>query len=1120
MGRIKDLNSATIGENDNIVFDGFNGTRRMTYSDLKQKLKDDGFSAESSGVVRYDKTQSLDASQKKTARENISAVSEADVENKINAFAVKYASAQALTASQKRTARTNIGAIDATQADSIAETNITNHAVRYDTAQEITSDEKQQARENIDVPSTAEVTTEIGTALNDSAVRYDIVQSLTDMQKATARSNIGAADDYKLTDLKSALNYSLYQLERGYIDAATGNKVDSEHIVRTKNKIPLAVYKTLEYSDPGIVKQAGTHFTGAYVAYFNGTTHINNQNISDRFAPGVTGADSVYLCFVFDNDFSVSASFDEDVTVSVHQTANESVASIYAGKKISIIGDSIDTFNQYGFRYESYYMYYPAEDITKVNQTWWKQVIDTSGAVLEVNASFSGSLVTKDTSSTNAPDFYERVSIIGSPDVIFVALGVNDSIALVELGDYDFTTAYQSLSESTFRTAYIKGMKALIATYPNARIVCIAERMKTQYKESISYIANKLGATFIDASDYTTSGSKNPHPNCYGMKQIAEHVLSPVDSMLKQNLVSADAKVTGASLEIMRTVTNDFSVSKQFIKPDLINGYIDGSNGNFIAGSYFVSTANRITTNGNELIRILPGEKLPQNIIVSLYNANNQFVINMDAVADGNEFVLNLPSNVKSIIINANYGANTDPIPYLFTVIVEPVTVKGICIEPTFSSGYIESGTGNYISGSYFASTTNKIETEGNQIIKVRLRYKQAQAVFISAYDSEETYMFNEDMVSVDGEYILYISNNVKYIIINVYYGSSTRLSPYMFSARIESLNDENGIDFCVTPRAILPFMPEIPEDASNYFRAVELNTGGIRVDSPTVFWDSLQNKWGMVYTEYQGDNSDPHTWHGRICAAHSYDLRNWINDGVILDRDYETEGAFDRYGLTGSYIVIKDNKYYLFYCGSPIGGWYESGELKIGIAIGTDLMNLERYSGNPVMAPDVTKWYRYKLYKTQIVKHGDTYYNFFNAAYTPDGTDSWVERMGFATSKDLLHWEINDQPLFEKEYYDLVVKQGYKHFITGDPCIYDIGDQYYYMDLFSAFNPTITWTSGGTTVSYAKTLKKNFPYGWEIFKWSMSKTPYTKSCVAYRGTKQYKFFTDYYYAVMGCVYE
>lgn len=217
------------------------------------------------------------------------------------------------------------------------------------------------------------------------------------------------------------------------------------------------------------------------------------------------------------------------------------------GKSVSIIGDSIDTFDQDGYKISGYNMYYPALGVTDVNQTWWMQVIKASGASLEINASWSDSRVTDTHPSASYPDFYDRVEVIGTPDVIFVTLGTNDSSNNVSLGDYDFVTDYDALSESEFRPAYIKGMKALQSLYPSSTIVAIMEKMSASYVESIEYICSHLGIKCINASDY--AGASGVHPGAVGMSQIARLVLFPTDETLNQRHMPADASSVGARVE-------------------------------------------------------------------------------------------------------------------------------------------------------------------------------------------------------------------------------------------------------------------------------------------------------------------------------------------------------------------------------------------------------------------------------------------------------------------------------------------------------------------------------------------------------------------------------------------
>lgn len=232
--------------------------------------------------------------------------------------------------------------------------------------------------------------------------------------------------------------------------------------------------------------------------------------------------------------------------------------SRFAGRKVSIIGDSISTFDAAGYRTDGYVQYYPRAGVsdpalTEPSQTWWMRVINASDAALEVNASASGSLATNQRASftpANSPDFYARCAMLGNPELIFVALGTNDSIAGVALGEYDYETAYASLSEATFRTAYIKGLKALMANYPAAKIVPVIFHMGDGYAESILEIGEALDIEVVDArsyQDYNNTG----HPGMTGMREISSMVLYHVDPELRTEGVPADAAAVGEEIHVL-----------------------------------------------------------------------------------------------------------------------------------------------------------------------------------------------------------------------------------------------------------------------------------------------------------------------------------------------------------------------------------------------------------------------------------------------------------------------------------------------------------------------------------------------------------------------------------------
>ena len=72
--------------------------------------------------------------------------------------------------------------------------------------------------------------------------------------------------------------------------------------------------------------------------------------------------------------------------------------SPYAGKRFSVLGDSISTFE--GYNPPEYNVFYNREKqkvsgVERVEDTWWKKVIDTLGGELLVNNSWSGSLVAR-----------------------------------------------------------------------------------------------------------------------------------------------------------------------------------------------------------------------------------------------------------------------------------------------------------------------------------------------------------------------------------------------------------------------------------------------------------------------------------------------------------------------------------------------------------------------------------------------------------------------------------------------------------------------------------------------------------------------------------------------------
>lgn len=128
----------------------------------------------------------------------------------------------------------------------------------------------------------------------------------------------------------------------------------------------------------------------------------------------------------------------------------------YAGKTLSILGDSISTFAGYipvadGFNLEHLARYPRDNLLTDVQETWWMQVIEALDARLGINDSWRGATcsgaapVTSGTTGENAAmcnlTRIENLGSNGTPDVILFYGGTNDLAHVSKVGTFDPATA-------------------------------------------------------------------------------------------------------------------------------------------------------------------------------------------------------------------------------------------------------------------------------------------------------------------------------------------------------------------------------------------------------------------------------------------------------------------------------------------------------------------------------------------------------------------------------------------------------------------------------------------------------------------------------------------------------
>lgn len=229
----------------------------------------------------------------------------------------------------------------------------------------------------------------------------------------------------------------------------------------------------------------------------------------------------------------------------------------YKGKTVSILGDSISTFE--GYIPLTHRRRYPQDDLlADVNDTWWMKTLAALGATLGVNDSWAGSTVSN-YRDANESDFgpdaamasltrIRNLGANGSPDIIFFFGGTNDAGKMIEKGVFDPENApsspdLEAFKWNSFADAYPEAISRLRYFYPNAEIIAMTPSISSGYydNERLSEFAEMiLGICVhykIKCVDLRKSGitpemlPDRLHPNAAGM----ECIYGAVINILKEN---------------------------------------------------------------------------------------------------------------------------------------------------------------------------------------------------------------------------------------------------------------------------------------------------------------------------------------------------------------------------------------------------------------------------------------------------------------------------------------------------------------------------------------------------------------------------------------------------------
>jgi len=201
---------------------------------------------------------------------------------------------------------------------------------------------------------------------------------------------------------------------------------------------------------------------------------------------------------------------------------------------VAILGDSYSTYEGYLTPDTNAIWYFRKEDkkrtdVANVKQTWWWQVIKDGGYKLGINNSFSGSTICYsgyDDEDYSARSFVRRLTNLGTPDIIFIFGGTNDSWSGAPIGEFKYDN-FKRADMYTFRPAMAYMLQEMQNHYPNVKLYFISNsELKDEIISSMRIICQHYGVKCILLKDID---KQNGHPSINGMRAIADQVLQAIN---------------------------------------------------------------------------------------------------------------------------------------------------------------------------------------------------------------------------------------------------------------------------------------------------------------------------------------------------------------------------------------------------------------------------------------------------------------------------------------------------------------------------------------------------------------------------------------------------------------
>ncbi len=204
---------------------------------------------------------------------------------------------------------------------------------------------------------------------------------------------------------------------------------------------------------------------------------------------------------------------------------------------IFILGDSYSTFK--GFIPEEFATYYSFNksadnDVNHIDQTWWKQILDSTESELIRNCSFSGTTICHTGyggEDCKHKSFVARIEKLISKDffnknkinTLFIFGGTNDSWANSPIGELNFGEKTEKELYSVL-PAVCRLFEITKSACPDTRIiVLINDILKDEITNGLIKACKYYS---LECLLLKNIDKQSGHPSVLGMKQISEQIMN------------------------------------------------------------------------------------------------------------------------------------------------------------------------------------------------------------------------------------------------------------------------------------------------------------------------------------------------------------------------------------------------------------------------------------------------------------------------------------------------------------------------------------------------------------------------------------------------------------------